>query len=231
MSESPRIRILLIDDEEYFRIFLSNLFEKESIDVTSCARGKEGLLMLEKETFNLIVVDYQLPDMLGIEALEWMQERGIQTPRIMVTAYGSIDVAVRALKAGAVDFFTKPLADPHAFVRFLNRTLAIPKPPVAAAAPSASSPEKAEAGKEAKRVEIDPSRVRDLCGRLSPPVTLSRREYEVIAALLRGLSNKEIASNLFISERTVKNHLTHVYQKFRVDGRSQLFNRILVDLS
>jgi DNA-binding NarL/FixJ family response regulator len=224
-------RILLIDDEEYFRIFLSKLFEGEQIEVVSVGRGREGIGLLEQETFSLIVVDYQLPDMQGTEVLEWLQAHEIGTPRIMVTAYGTIDLAVRALKSGAVDFFTKPLADPPAFVRFLNRTLAGGRGAESITAEAASSVERSAHSRNVFPADIDSDRVRELCTQLQPPVALSRREYDVIAALLRGLSNKEIASTLYISERTVKNHLTNVYRKFGVDGRSQLFNRILVDLA
>lgn len=232
MSAFPHSRILVIDDEEYFRLFLSNLFENEEIEVHACSRGGEALELLRKETFDLLVVDYQLPDMLGLEILDWLQEQGIQTPRIMVTAYGSIDIAVQALKKGAADFFTKPLADPHAFVRFLNRTLnrkeALPPMPLAepsavlSARPHLAPPDSRPAA------EVTSTRVREMCARLSQPVRLSRREYEITAYLLRGLSNKEIAAALYISERTVKNHLTSIYQKFGVDGRAQLFNRLLV---
>lgn len=229
MSLLSKPRILVIDDEEYFRVFLSNLFEKDQVDIVACVYGRQAMELLEKESFDLIVVDYQLPDLLGVEILDWLQERNVTTPRIMVTAYGSIDVAVRALKSGAVDFFTKPLTDPHAFVRFLNRTLSLNEPTRSHAA-TGEAPSPAAAA-EPKSVEIDSTKVRELCARFNPPITLSRREYEVIAALLRGLSNKEIGSALYISERTVKNHLTNVYRKFDVDGRSQLFNRILVDLA
>lgn len=234
MVASTRKRILVIDDEEYFRVFLSNLFEKEQIEVVACVYGREALELLARETFDFIVVDYQLPDMLGLEILDYLQERQVSTPRIMVTAYGSIDVAVRALKTGAVDFFTKPLTDPHAFVRFLNRTLSLDKERVGDAEAekkvSVSVPP-ATAKEELPRTEMDAEKARDLCARFQPPIQLSRREYEVIGVLLRGLSNKEIGAALYISERTVKNHLTNIYRKFDVDGRSQLFNRILADLA
>jgi len=233
MAAAPtHARILLVDDEAYFCQFLTNLFREEPVEVLSRAYGAEAVDLLEHESFDLIIIDYQLPDMLGTDLLAWIGEKGIAAPCVMVTAYGTIDLAVEAMKAGAVDFFTKPLQNPSAFVRFLTRILF--HKPTDARGERDESPPRPKAAECPLRSEAAPSagrvaRARERCARLDPPVALSRREYEVLAALLRGLANKEIASALYISERTVKNHLTHIYRKFGVAGRSQLFNRLLVD--
>ena len=234
MKTNSNARILIIDDEEYFHGFLNNLFEDDPVEVISCIYGHEAVERLKKEHFDFIIVDYQLPDMTGLEILQWLQDSHVATPRVMVTGYATIDVAVKALKGGAVDFFTKPLADPHAFARLLHRALNLgspgngtapraevePKP----AAPANDFPAQAAVVHGAVSPAVD--KLRNLCARFTPPVELSRREYEIVATLLQGLSNKEIASALYISERTVKNHLTHIYNKFEVESRSQLFNRI-----
>ena len=221
-QSKPKSRILLIDDEEYFRCFLDSLFEGKGVEVVRCTYGRDALKRLERESFDLIVVDYQLPDMNGLQILEWMREHGVATPRVMVTAYGTVETAVEALKAGAEEFLSKPLSDPAGFVRLVQRILGL--------APPTDDDEGAQGDATPQATEaIDVARVRRLCARLDPPPDLSRREFEVVARLLGGVSNKEIGASLYISERTVKNHLTSIYRKLGVDGRSQLFGRVLAD--
>ena len=238
----PQTRILLIDDDAAFHRFLCSLLEADRVDLEWRANGRDGLAAFQPRCFDLVVVDYQLPDMLGTEILDNLHLRDARTPVVMFTGYGTVDVAVEAMKRGAVDFFTKPLADPASFIRFLNRTLRLelplPLPPAALSSsggdvPGAGSGAPGE-GQSAPGAEghpnVEAAQIRDLCARLEPPVTLSNRECEVVAALLRGEANKEIAKRLFISDRTVKNHLTHIYGKFGVETRAHLFNLILTHL-
>lgn len=228
-------RLLLIDDETYFVQFFTSLFEDENVEVVAEETGAAGLERLAQGRYDLVVVDYQLPDMLGTEILKHIAEHGLTTPAVMVTGYGTIDVAVQAMKNGAADFFTKPLGDPEAFVNLLTRTLALGRAPEQAtmqaahrAAANLARNEEHPAGHDSALAEL--RQVRELIAKLDPEIELTRREYEVVTALLRGLSNKEIASALHISERTVKNHLTQIYKKFGIDSRPQLFNKILVGL-
>jgi FixJ family two-component response regulator len=230
-------RILLIDDDATFHGFLCSLFEADRVELEWRPNGRDGLAAFSPGRFDLVILDYQLPDMLGTEILDNLRVRDAKTPVVMFTGYATVEVAVEAMKRGAVDFFTKPLTDPASFIRFLNRTLRLELPlPL----PSAMGPTAGEAslsGRAAppslsaeKHSNVDATQIRDLCARLDPPVMLSRRECEVVAALLRGEANKEIATRLFISERTVKNHLTHIYGKFGVETRAHLFNLILTHL-
>ncbi len=227
-------RLLLIDDETYFVQFFTELFQDKNVEVCAADNGQRGIDFLKEKSFDLVVIDYQLPDMLGTQILKWMREQALEVPRIMVTGYGTIDVAVEALKGGAVDFFTKPLGDPQAFVQFLIHTLELGQETEQSATRAAQSAASLIASGTHPITEesasTDLERVREMCHKLNPDMNLTRREYEVITALLRGLSNKEIASALFITERTVKNHLTQVYKKFSVDSRPQLFNKILIGL-
>ena len=242
---SPKPRILLIDDDAAFHRFLGSLLEAHRVDLEWRPNGRDGLAAFQPRRFDLVVVDYQLPDMLGTEILDNLHLRDARTPVVMFTGYATVDVAVEAMKRGAVDFFTKPLADPASFIRFLNRTLRLEPPlplPLAALSPSAGDVSGAGQGApgkghgesggagEGNHPNVEAAQIRDLCARLEPPVTLSNRECEVVAALLRGEANKEIAKRLFISDRTVKNHLTHIYGKFGVETRAHLFNLILTHL-
>lgn len=217
---TKKTRILLVDDDPAFHAFLVGLLQDPRIELVWADNGTEALKRIRTTPFDLHIVDYQLPDMLGTEILKKIQDD--VTPTVMFTGYGSIDLAVDAMKKGAVDFFTKPLTEPAAFVRFLNRTLSI-QPPLPLPATGGTPP--AQATHDAP--PHDPDALLAICARLDPPAELSRREAEILAALLEGKSNKEIASRLFISEQTVKNHLSSIYRKCRVEGRGQLFHHIM----
>lgn len=225
-------RLLLIDDDLSFHSFLGDLLGRGRAEVVACASGAEGLRRLHETDFDLVLVDYQLPDMLGLEILETMQREHYPAPRVLVTGYATVDVAIRAMKLGAADLFTKPLSDPAAFVRFLNRTLALdpllPLPLGAAptvAAPAAPDPdEAADGGAEEETTDVE-----RLCARVATAASLSEREAEVLEGLLGGLANKAIAARLHISDRTVKNHVTHLFRKFGVESRSQLVMRLLTE--
>ena len=235
MLSPANTRILLIDDDVSFHRFLSGLLDGGEVELVSAMNGSDGLHALKESVFDLVLVDYQLPDMLGLEILEWMRDRRIETPKVFVTGFGTIEVAVKAMKLGAVDLFTKPLGDPPAFVRFLNRILALDpplgQPDVAPGEREEPADEGVPTDSEAQAPDLtDLSRVRDLCASHDPPVALSRRECEILAQILRGLSNKEIAATLYISDRTVKNHITHIFRKFDVESRPQLFNKIMRDM-
>src|SRR6185369_16859819 len=101
-------RILIIDDEADIRESLETLLTMEHYRVESAATGGEGLSKLESSVFDLVLLDLMLPDKSGLEVLAEIRERDQQIPVFLITAYGSIEAAVRALKAGASDYFQKP---------------------------------------------------------------------------------------------------------------------------
>ncbi len=102
-------KILIIDDEAAIRGALKEILEYESFTVEEAADGEAGLKMSEKENFDLIFCDIKMPRMDGMEVLEKLKEKGIETPVIIITGHGTIDTAVEALKKGAYDFIQKPL--------------------------------------------------------------------------------------------------------------------------
>lgn len=221
MPRKPRI--LLIDDDEVFYRLLDELFGgQERLSLRWEATGARGIRALEQSTFDLVIVDYQLPDMLGLEVFDAIDKLDAPPPHAMFTGYGSIDLAVDAMKRGAADFFTKPLDRPDDLVRFVNRTLALDPPlplPEVSAAETQVLPKEADAE--------SPEAIRKRSMALDPPVELSEREAEICAAVIEGLANKEAASALHISEQTVKNHLTAIYRKLGVASRAQLVRRLL----
>lgn len=102
-------KILIIDDEAAIRGALKEILEYESFTVSEAADGEAGLKMAEKENYDLIFCDVKMPRMDGMEVLDKLKEKGIETPVIIITGHGTIDTAVEALKKGAYDFIQKPL--------------------------------------------------------------------------------------------------------------------------
>lgn len=106
---SQRQKILIVDDEPDIRELLEITLGRMKLD-TRCARNvKEAQDWLAREPFDLCLTDMRLPDGNGLELVQHIQRRHTQVPVAMITAYGSLDTAIHALKAGAFDFLTKPV--------------------------------------------------------------------------------------------------------------------------
>jgi len=103
-----RGKILVIDDEADIRESLETLLEMEGYAVDLAADGGEGLTKLTKARYDLVLLDLMLPDRNGMDVLADVRSRDEETPIIMLTAYGSVELAVNAIKAGASDYFSKP---------------------------------------------------------------------------------------------------------------------------
>jgi two-component system response regulator AtoC len=102
------MKILIIDDEKNIRESLKKYLSLENIDAEPVENAEDGLALLEKESFDAVILDLKLPGMSGQEALEQLLKRGIVTPVIMISAHGQIHDAVTALKSGAADYLVKP---------------------------------------------------------------------------------------------------------------------------
>jgi DNA-binding NtrC family response regulator len=102
-------KILVIDDEAAIRGALKEILEYESYAVSEAEDGITGIKLAEKENFDLIFCDIKMPKMDGIEVLEKLKEKGIETPVVIITGHGTVETAVEALKKGAYDFIQKPL--------------------------------------------------------------------------------------------------------------------------
>jgi len=101
-------RILIIDDEESFRHMLSVILKKERYDVETASNGEEGLQKIAVSPFDQILCDIRMPHMDGIEFLSKAQKAGMDAPIIMMSAYGTVDTAIEAMKLGAYDYISKP---------------------------------------------------------------------------------------------------------------------------
>jgi len=103
-----RGRVLVIDDEADIREGLETLLLLEGFTVQTAENATEGLKQFEAGIYDLVLLDLMMPDRSGLEVLDDIRKRDTETPVFLITAYGSIDVAVEALKSGANDYFSKP---------------------------------------------------------------------------------------------------------------------------
>lgn len=101
-------RILIVDDEEGMRRLLARLLQKEGYEVLTAASGPEALRLLRGDAFDLVVTDIQMPEMNGLQLLDEIHAYDPSLPVIVITAYGTVENAVQALRAGAYDYITKP---------------------------------------------------------------------------------------------------------------------------
>jgi DNA-binding NtrC family response regulator len=107
-DEVSRGRILVIDDEPDIRESLEALLSQEGYRVELAANATEGLKRLEASAYDMVLLDLMMPDKSGLQVLDEVRARDLETPIFMITAYGSVEVAVQALKHGASDYFPKP---------------------------------------------------------------------------------------------------------------------------
>jgi DNA-binding NtrC family response regulator len=107
-SSSPLGSVLIVDDEEEIRESLQTLLELEGYEVESASNAEEGLIRLGDRPFDLILLDLALPDRNGLDVLGEVRTHHSQLPVIMITAYGTVENAVKAMQAGAVNFVQKP---------------------------------------------------------------------------------------------------------------------------
>ncbi len=101
-------KILLIDDDEGLVHFLSRFFQRKGYSITACLNGAGAVRKIEQKSFDLILLDYKMPDMNGIDILIRIKKAQLKTPVIIMTAYGTTELAIEAMKHGAYDYLIKP---------------------------------------------------------------------------------------------------------------------------
>ncbi|HYA29847.1 MAG TPA: sigma-54 dependent transcriptional regulator [Acidobacteriota bacterium] len=106
-------KILITDDEPSNRKILAQELVHKGFAIDTASSGKEALAIIESAPPDLVILDYMMPDQSGLEVLKALRNRGNDTPVIMITAYGSVERAVEAMKAGAYDFITRPFDPDH----------------------------------------------------------------------------------------------------------------------
>ena len=114
-SDSPSIRtpmetkkVLVVDDEESMRHMLSLILKREGYEVLTAGGGQEALALVDGKLFDFILMDVVMPGMDGLELLKMIKDRKVEATVIMMSAYGSLETAVEAMKTGAYDYVSKP---------------------------------------------------------------------------------------------------------------------------
>jgi two-component system, LuxR family, response regulator FixJ len=191
----PERCVYIVDDDEAVRDSLSVLLESKAYAVRSFVSAAKFLAAAPSLPAGCLIVDIRMPEMDGLELQQRLVERGLDFPLIVITGHGEVPLAVRAMKAGAVDFIEKPFAS-EAILDSLDTALA------RLAAPNGQDPAAVAA---ATKLAL-----------------LSPREREVLEGLLAGLPNKTIAYDLAISPRTVEIHRARVMDKMGARSLSEL---------
>jgi len=102
-------KILVVDDEDIIRESLSYILKKENYEVDEASNGRIAFNMLKEASYDLVITDIEMPEMKGIELLDEIKKMNLQTNTIIVTAYGSMETAIAALRSGASDYILKPV--------------------------------------------------------------------------------------------------------------------------
>ncbi len=116
--------ILIVDDEAMLRQTLTRILQRANIKATAVGSGQEGLTLLSQQTFDLVYLDYRMPDMSGMEVLKIIHARFPDLPVILFTAQPDVNSAVGALRQGAIDYLLKPL-QPQALIERTQSILAV----------------------------------------------------------------------------------------------------------
>jgi DNA-binding response OmpR family regulator len=111
MTDTQPLRILLVDDEISFLMAVAAALQERGFTVETCESGEEAIELLQRESFAVILLDYRLPGISGINVLQWMHEQKMETPVVMMTGAGSEVVAVEAMSLGAYDYLPKELIE------------------------------------------------------------------------------------------------------------------------
>ena len=192
--------VYIVDDDEAVRDSLSALLESKGYAVTSFGSAPEFLETARSLSAGCVVVDIRMPEMDGLELQQRLIERSLGFPLIVITGHGDVPLAVRAMKAGAIDFIEKPFAL-EAILDSLAAAFA------RLATPTGQDPAAVAA---ASKLNL-----------------LSPREREVLEGLLAGLPNKSIAYDLGISPRTVEIHRARLMDKMGARSLSELIRLAL----
>lgn len=203
MEES--IRILIADDHEVVRDGLRLILEAEDgfVVVGQAGDGEQAVEMAGKLLPDVVLMDLRMPGMDGIEALEHIQSLWPEISIVILTTYDENDLMQRGLRAGALGYLLKDTTRES-----LINTLRAAAQGEALLDPAVL-----------KRVlSAKPGETKKFDSR--PGIQLTDREYQVLDRVAKGERSKEIAFGLGITERTVKSHLSKIYQKLGVDSRA-----------
>ena len=194
MSEAAPV-VFVIDDDVSIREALRNLLRSVGLKVESYGTAQEFLSSKRPDAPGCLVLDVRLPGVSGLDLQRHLVEAKIQMPTIFITAHGDIQMSVRAMKAGALEFLTKPFRDQD-LLDAVQKAIEHSR------------------GERQHRRETE--------ALLTRYGSLTSREQEVFPLVVQGLVNKQIADQLNISEPTVKLHRGRLMHKMGAESLAEL---------
>ena len=194
MSEAEQRLVHLVDDDAAIRRSVGFMLKTSGHRVETYESGSDLLNNADKLDDGCVLLDIRMPGMDGLEVQQALQEKGVSLPVIIMTGHGDVTLAVKAMKAGAVDFIEKPF-EKAALLSSLE-----------------------EGYRRLSRKGATGDRARDAAVRLH---ALTPRERDVLNGLAQGLPNKTIAYDLGISPRTVEIHRANLMTKLEVRSLSE----------
>ena len=193
MTSSPVV--FVVDDDPAMRDSLRWLIESTGVRVETYADAQTFLAAIRSDVPGCLVLDVRMPGMSGLDLQAELAARGIALPTIVITGHAEVPMAVRAVKAGAIDFIEKPFSDQLLLDR-VRQGIEL---------------DRQERESRAQRTEV--------ARRLG---SLTHREREVLDLVVAGKANKEIASALRLSPKTVEVHRAHVMEKMEASSVAEL---------
>ncbi|HCI8578994.1 TPA: response regulator transcription factor [Enterobacter cloacae] len=181
--------IYVIDDDDAYRSFVVQFLTAAGYQTFDSSNAEEFLSSPIVDHPSCLILELNLPRMNGFDVMDALKARGCAIPVLILTKSGSIPSCVRAMKAGARDFLTKPV-EPEQLLRVVNEVLI-----------------------DATNYFLEQQRLFELCKNYQ---ALTRREKQIFELAINGLQNKQIASELGITEITVKVHRRRVMDKMQV---------------
>lgn len=193
--------VYVIDDDEALLNSLEWLLQSVPFNVKSYTSANKFLSEVDTQSQGCVVTDLRMPEMSGIELQMALKQKNIDLPVIVMSAYGQIGLAVEAMKQGVVDFIEKPFDDQH-FIDIINNAIR----------------------RRLEQVE-DREKIVKIQQRLSQ---LTQREQQVCRLVAQGHTNRQIATALTISEKTVEAHRAQVMRKMEAGSMAELIRMVLV---
>jgi FixJ family two-component response regulator len=194
----PHGVVLVVDDDADVRVALSRLLASAGLPVRSFGSAEEFLEVADLEGAACLVLDLKMTGATGLELQAELRRRGVELPILFLTGHGDVDSSVRAMKSGAVDFLQKPVGDEE----------------LLAAVRTAS-----ERGVTAR------ARAAELVDLRQKVATLTLRERQVMALVVEGRLNKQVASALGTAEKTIKVHRARVMEKMDASSLADLVRK------